>query len=133
MFICLFWLLVVVDVVVVVVVVVVGFVGVLSTAADPLLPLLGVSFVMVGFAWTCTVFDRVQIRTQVNAIFSPFGLPTLVDTSQSQVICMCVKCTAFCDLRELVSRLTNSFGHPSQVRTQVLVLQTCEFVWPGFM
>ena len=37
----------------------------------------------------------------------------------------------------LASRLTNPFGHPSQVRTQVLVLQTwlastCESVWPGF-
>ena len=30
-----------------------------------------------------------------------------------------VKFTAFC------SRLANPFGHPSQVRTQVLVLQTC--------
>ena len=30
-----------------------------------------------------------------------------------------------CDLRELRSRLANPFGHPSQVRSQVLVLQTC--------
>ena len=31
----------------------------------------------------------------------------------------------FCGLRELTSELANPFGHPSQVRTQVLVLQTC--------
>ena len=36
---------------------------------------------------------------------------------------ICVKFTA-CLLR-LASRLANPFGHPSQVRTQVLVLQTC--------
>ena len=35
---------------------------------------------------------------------------------------ICVKLNGF--LR-LASRLVNSFGHPSQVRTQVLVLQTC--------
>ena len=29
------------------------------------------------------------------------------------------------DLRELESRRANPFGHPSQVRAQVLVLQTC--------
>ena len=35
---------------------------------------------------------------------------------------ICVKFTA---LLWLASRLANPFGHPSQVRTQVLVLQTC--------
>ena len=78
-------------------------VGVLSTAADPLLPLLGVSIVMGGCAWTCTDFDRVQIRTQVDANFSSFANPTLVDTSQSQVICICM------------------YGF----------LQTCKCVWTG--
>ena len=29
------------------------------------------------------------------------------------------------DFLRLASRLSNPFGHPSQVRTQVLVLQTC--------
>ena len=57
--------------------------------------------------------------------FSPFGHPTQVNTSWLQVNCICVKFTAFCDLRKLVSRLANPFGHPSQVHTQVLVLQTC--------
>ena len=34
--------------------------------------------------------------------------------------------TTFGDLRDLASQLAqNPFGHPSQVRTQVLVLQTC--------
>ena len=32
--------------------------------------------------------------------------------------------TAFWNLRELASRVANPFGHPSQVRAQVLVLQT---------
>ena len=36
-----------------------------------------------------------------------------------------MKFTTFCDVRELASRLANTFGLPSQVRTQVLVLQTC--------
>ena len=42
-----------------------------------------------------------------------------------------VDCKLTNDMREiygflrLVSRLANPFGHPSQVRTQVLVLQTC--------
>ena len=31
----------------------------------------------------------------------------------------------FCDLRERASRLANPFGHPSQVRTQVLILDSC--------
>ena len=36
------------------------------------------------------------------------------------------------DLRELTSRLANPFGHPSQVRTQVLFLQTSvEWAWRG--
>ena len=49
-----------------------------------------------------------------------------VDTSWSQVNCICVKFTAFLRLAWTVaSRLANPFGHPSQVRTQVLVLQTC--------
>ena len=29
------------------------------------------------------------------------------------------------DFLRLASRLANPFGHPSQVRTQVLILQTC--------
>ena len=32
---------------------------------------------------------------------------------------------ALCDLIELASRVANPFGHPSQVRMQVLVLKTC--------
>ena len=70
------------------------------------------------FVWppTCVDFGRAQIRTQVDTSFSPFDHPTQVDTSWSQVNCIFVKFTAFCELREL------PFGHPSQVRTQVLVL-----------
>ena len=40
-----------------------------------------------------------QIRTQVDASFSPFGHPTQVDTSWSQVNCRRVKFATFCDLR----------------------------------
>ena len=79
-----------------------------------------------GFVWpsTCVDFGQVEIRRKVDASFSPFGHPTQVGTSWSQVNCMC-GIYDFCDLRELASRLANLFGHPSQVRTQVLVLQTC--------
>ena len=76
-----------------------------------------------GLAMTCVDFGRAQIRTQVDARFSPFGHPTQVDRTYN---CICVKFTTFCDLRELAGRLVHLFGrHPSQVRTQVLVLQTC--------
>ena len=81
------------------------------------------------FIWPPTYFDLRRLwsssnsRTQVEASFSPSGHPTQVD---SQVNCIYVRFTFSCDLRELASRLVNLFGHPSQVRTQVLrVLQTC--------
>ena len=74
---------------------------------------------------TCVDFGRAQIPTQVDVSFSPFGHPTQVDTNWSQVNCISVKFTTFCDLRELARRLANQFGRPSQVRAQVLVLQTC--------
>ena len=61
-------------------------------------------------ALTSVGFGRVQIRTQVDARISPLGHPTQVDTSWSQVSCICVKFTTFCDLRELASRLANPFG-----------------------
>ena len=40
---------------------------------------------------------------------------------KSTVHWICVKFTTFCDLRELVRWLTNPFGRPSQVRSQVLL------------
>ena len=64
------------------------------------------------------------------ASFLPFGHPAQIDTSWSQIICP-YKNELTNDMREiygllrLASRLANPFGHPSQVRTQVLVLQTC--------
>ena len=67
-------------------------------------------------------FGRAQIRTQVGAIFSPFGHPTQVDKSWSQVIWIFLRLRTFCDLRELASGIANPFRHPSQVRTQILVL-----------
>ena len=62
--------------------------------------------------------------------FLPFGHPAQVDTRWSQVIC-CSKNVLTNDVREiygflqLASWLANLFGRPSQVRTQVLVSQTC--------
>ena len=50
-----------------------------------------------GLAWNCDHFGWAQINSQVDASFSPFGHPTQVDTSWSLVICICVKCTTFCD------------------------------------
>ena len=48
-----------------------------------------------------------------------------VNTSWSHVNCICMEFMAFCNLRELAIQLANLFGHPLQVHTQVLVLQTC--------
>ena len=48
-----------------------------------------------------------------------------VDTSRSLDVCIYVKFTVLYDLPELTSRLASPFDHPSQVRTEVLVLQTC--------
>ena len=81
-------------------------------------------------ACTCIDFGRAQIWMQVDATFLPFGHPAQVDTCWSQVIC-CYKNALTDEMHEiygflrLVSRLANLFGHPSQVRTQVLVWQTC--------
>ena len=44
---------------------------------------------------TCDEFSRAQIRTQVDASFSAFRHPTQVDTSWSQVNCICVKFMTF--------------------------------------
>ena len=74
-----------------------------------------------GLATTCVGFTRTQIRSQVDASFSPFGHPTSTQIDR-KVNCICVKFAIFSNLRELASRLANPFGHPSQVRTQVLVL-----------
>ena len=41
--------------------------------------------------------------------FLPFGHPTQVDTTWSQVICICVKFMTFCNLLGLVSKLANLF------------------------
>ena len=49
-------------------------------------------------ACTCVDFGRAQIRTQVDASFSPFGHPTQVDPSWSQVNCIWLKFTTFCNL-----------------------------------
>ena len=80
--------------------------------------------------WTCVDFGRAQIWKQVDASFLSFGHPAWVDTSWSQVIC-CYKNALTNDMCEiygflwLASWLVNPLGHPSQVHTQVLVLQTC--------
>ena len=56
---------------------------------------------------------ELKFACKSTKVFSPFGHPTQVDTSWSQVNCTCLKFTTFCDLRELVSRLTNPLGRPS--------------------
>ena len=70
-----------------------------------------------GFA---LILVAAQIWTQVDKSFLPFGHPAPVDTKRNN------QWYAW-NLRflRLASRLANPFGHPSQVRTHVLVLQTC--------
>ena len=65
------------------------------------------------FVWPLTCVN-------VRVVFSP-----LATQSRSQVSYICVEFTTFCDLRDFASRLASPFGRPSQVRTQVLVLQIC--------
>ena len=62
---------------------------------------------------------RAQIRMQVNARFSPFGHPTQVDTSWSQVTCIYAW-----NLR-LFTTCVSLRAHAR------LVSATCESVWPG--
>ena len=71
-----------------------------------------------------TLFELNSFVTQGGACFSPFGHPTQVVKNWLQVKCICVKFTPCLRRREPASRLANQFGHPSHVRTQVLVLQT---------
>ena len=66
---------------------------------------------------TCVLLGHPLVLTLVE--LKLVGKSRQIDRKSS-----CVKCTTFCDLRELASRLANPpFGHPSQVRTQVLVLR----------
>ena len=64
---------------------------------------------------TCVSFGHplALIRTQVGAGFSPFGHPTQVDISWSQVNCIYVKFTAF-------------------LRLALTCEPACESVWPPF-
>ena len=68
---------------------------------------------------------QVHASFGLTCVDSPFGHSTQVDRSWAQVIYIYVKFTTLSDLRELVSRLANPFRYPPQVRTQVLLLQTC--------
>ena len=70
-------------------------------------------------AMTCVDFGRAQIRTQVDASFSPFGHPTQsrhkLIASQLKFIYLFIYLfnqLCFCDLRGPASRLANPFGHP---------------------
>ena len=85
-------------------------------------------------ALTLVEIKFVRKSTQVFTIWPPNASRHKLVASQVYMR----KFTAFFVLRELTSRLANAFAHPSQVRTQVLVLQTCidlrstcESVWPG--
>ena len=53
--------------------------------------------------------------------------PSLTESDSSHLYIHEIK--LLCDLRELASRLANPFGHPWQVRTQVLVLRF--YIWPA--
>ena len=66
--------------------------------------------------------------------FSPFDHRTQVDTSWSQVICICVKFTTFCDLRadlriRLVT-LVNPYASSGFSNLRWLA-SICESVWPA--
>ena len=71
------------------------------------------SFVKLKFTCMSTQgFPRLTIQSK------------LAQVSWLQVICICVKFMTLGDLCGLVTRLAIPFGHPLQVPTQVLVLQT---------
>ena len=71
-------------------------------------------------ATTCVDFGRAQIWTQVDASFF-YRLATQRKSTQVDTNYM----REMYGFLRLASRLANPFGHPSQVRAQVLVLQTC--------
>ena len=81
-------------------------------------------------ASACVDFaGQAQICTEVDASFSPFGHPTQVEPSRKKP-CRCFWLDLFPRdnnqnnyKHELERELTSPFGLPSQVRTQVLVLQ----------
>ena len=70
-----------------------------------------------GLAMTCIDFGWAQIRTQVAASFSPFGHPTQLKLSASQLY-MCIR--EIYDCLWLVWTC-DPFGHPLQVCTQACV------------
>ena len=80
-------------------------------------------------ASACVDFGRAQICTEVDAGFLQFGHPTQVEPSRKKS-CHCFWLDLFPRdnnqinyKHELERELTSPFGLPSQVRTQVLVLQ----------
>ena len=62
-------------------------------------------------ARTCIDFGRAQIRTQVNTSFSPFGHPTQVGTSWSQVIC-CYRNALTNEMRKIHAAFWPLFENP---------------------
>ena len=89
------------------------------------------------FVWppTRVDFGRAQIRSQVDARFSPFGRPMQVpDTSWSQVICIRVKFVTFVTCLNFRADLRIRLAtHRKSVRKFwfcKLVL-TCESIWPA--
>ena len=88
---------------------------------------------------TCVDFGRAQIWMQVDASFLPFGHPTQVNTSWSQVIC-CYKNTLTNDMREiygflwLARPLVNLFATHRKSAHKFWFCKlalTYESVWPG--
>ena len=87
-------------------------------------------------ALSCVDIGRAQIRTQVDASFSPFGHPTEVDTIRSEAIYLCVKFTTFAtncvNLRAVCLPIASpraSSGFENLRRLD----STCESVWPGLV
>ena len=85
---------------------------------------------------TCAYFGRDQICTQVDASFSPFGRPTQVNGSRltsihlilaNEIQDMSALKWVFCNLSVFERNLAFSFGHPTQVSTQVQLAATCDY------
>ena len=81
----------------------------------------------------CFAFVRLQIRTQSwRKSYTAFGHPTQVDTSWSQVICICLKFTTFFAYESTCESVWPP-GHRKSVRKFWFckLASACESVWPG--
>ena len=88
-------------------------------------------------AMTCAHFGRDQIYTQVKASFSPFGHLTQVNASwvtsingllANEIQDMSALKWVFSRLACTCEKTCLSFGHPTQVSTQVQLAPTCDYL-----